>query len=215
MANRLELILSANAAELKRGIQEGVQATQQAGHQMGEAFSLAEAKQAVGELTAKLSEFGREAVAEAGHFAALKRSLAAAFSDAGAADNAFRMMRELAEGTNVSIDALVRGGKEMQRFGTLTRENLETSANLAAATGASFEEVAAVMARVSRGGEGTERAVGLLHRAFGIEAAHIVTMQAISGAGYPGVPSLDITDNVTAFVTECGVTEGTTSSRLK
>lgn len=32
--------------------------------------------------------------------------------------------------------------------------------------------------------------------AFGIESAIVVTMQAISGAGYPGVPSLDILDNV-------------------
>ena len=32
--------------------------------------------------------------------------------------------------------------------------------------------------------------------AFGLKAAHIVTMQAISGAGYPGVPSLDILGNV-------------------
>ncbi len=31
---------------------------------------------------------------------------------------------------------------------------------------------------------------------FGIEEVHVVTMQALSGAGYPGVPSLDIMDNV-------------------
>src|SRR4029453_13173374 len=35
-----------------------------------------------------------------------------------------------------------------------------------------------------------------LHRRFGLEAVSVVTMQAISGAGYPGVPSLDILDNV-------------------
>ena len=35
-----------------------------------------------------------------------------------------------------------------------------------------------------------------LHRKFGLEALHVVTMQALSGAGYPGVPSLDIIDNV-------------------
>jgi len=35
-----------------------------------------------------------------------------------------------------------------------------------------------------------------LDRAFGLEAVHVVTMQAISGAGYPGVASLDILDNV-------------------
>jgi aspartate-semialdehyde dehydrogenase len=32
--------------------------------------------------------------------------------------------------------------------------------------------------------------------AFGLKAAIITTMQAVSGAGYPGVPSMDILDNV-------------------
>jgi len=31
---------------------------------------------------------------------------------------------------------------------------------------------------------------------FGLESVHVVTMQALSGAGYPGVASLDIIDNV-------------------
>jgi aspartate-semialdehyde dehydrogenase len=35
-----------------------------------------------------------------------------------------------------------------------------------------------------------------LDRKFKLEAVHVVTMQAISGAGYPGVASLDILDNV-------------------
>ena len=35
-----------------------------------------------------------------------------------------------------------------------------------------------------------------LHDLFGIEFASVVTLQAISGAGYPGVASLDILDNV-------------------
>lgn len=35
-----------------------------------------------------------------------------------------------------------------------------------------------------------------LQDAFGIEAVHVVTMQAVSGAGYPGVSSMDIMDNV-------------------
>ena len=39
-----------------------------------------------------------------------------------------------------------------------------------------------------------------LHDAFGIEAAHVVTMQAISGAGYPGVPALDIVGNVVPHI---------------
>ncbi|MFO7537044.1 MAG: aspartate-semialdehyde dehydrogenase, partial [Chloroflexota bacterium] len=36
--------------------------------------------------------------------------------------------------------------------------------------------------------------------AFGLEAALMVTMQAISGAGYPGVASLDIMDNVVPHI---------------
>ncbi len=39
-----------------------------------------------------------------------------------------------------------------------------------------------------------------LQRKFGIEAVVVTTMQAISGAGYPGVASLDITDNVVPFI---------------
>ncbi|MBZ5535555.1 MAG: aspartate-semialdehyde dehydrogenase [Acidobacteriia bacterium] len=35
---------------------------------------------------------------------------------------------------------------------------------------------------------------------FGIEAVAATTLQAISGAGYPGVASLDITDNVLPFI---------------
>ena len=39
-----------------------------------------------------------------------------------------------------------------------------------------------------------------LHDAFGLEKVFVVSMQAISGAGYPGVPSLDILDNVIPFI---------------
>ncbi len=35
-----------------------------------------------------------------------------------------------------------------------------------------------------------------IHRAFGLDAVHVVTMQALSGAGYPGVASMDAVDNV-------------------
>ncbi len=39
-----------------------------------------------------------------------------------------------------------------------------------------------------------------LYDAFGIEALILTTMQAISGAGYPGVSSLDISGNVIPFI---------------
>ena len=37
-------------------------------------------------------------------------------------------------------------------------------------------------------------------RPFGIERVSIVSMQAVSGAGYPGVASLDILDNVIPYI---------------
>lgn len=43
-------------------------------------------------------------------------------------------------------------------------------------------------------------ALGPLHRAFGVEKLFISTMQAVSGAGYPGVPSLDILGNVVPYI---------------
>ncbi len=39
-----------------------------------------------------------------------------------------------------------------------------------------------------------------LHDAFGVDAVHVVTMQALSGAGYPGVPSLDALANVVPHI---------------
>jgi aspartate-semialdehyde dehydrogenase len=35
---------------------------------------------------------------------------------------------------------------------------------------------------------------------FGIDSLHVATMQAISGAGYPGIPSMEILDNVVPFI---------------
>jgi len=39
-----------------------------------------------------------------------------------------------------------------------------------------------------------------LHDRFGVKKVNVVTMQALSGAGYPGVPGLDSTDNVIPFI---------------
>jgi aspartate-semialdehyde dehydrogenase len=39
-----------------------------------------------------------------------------------------------------------------------------------------------------------------LQDAFGIETVNVVTLQAVSGGGYPGVPSMDILDNVIPFI---------------
>ena len=66
--------------------------------------------------------------------------------------------------------------------------------------------------RRRRGGDGfivasancsaTQLALALkpLHDAFGLHLVSVVTMQALSGAGYPGVSALDILDNVLPFI---------------
>ena len=43
-------------------------------------------------------------------------------------------------------------------------------------------------------------ALAPLHRAFGLEKLFVSTMQAVSGAGYPGVASLDILGNVVPYI---------------
>lgn len=43
-------------------------------------------------------------------------------------------------------------------------------------------------------------ALAPLHRKFCIEKMYVVTMQAVSGAGYPGVASLDIIGNVIPYI---------------
>jgi len=45
-------------------------------------------------------------------------------------------------------------------------------------------------------------ALAPLHEAFGVSKVLVVTMQAVSGAGYPGVPSLDILGNVIPYIAD-------------
>jgi aspartate-semialdehyde dehydrogenase len=47
---------------------------------------------------------------------------------------------------------------------------------------------------------GLAMALAPLERAFGVEAVQVTTMQAISGAGYAGVPSYAILDNVIPYI---------------
>jgi len=43
-------------------------------------------------------------------------------------------------------------------------------------------------------------ALAPLHRTFGVKSIFVTTMQAVSGAGYPGVASLDILGNVIPYI---------------
>jgi aspartate-semialdehyde dehydrogenase len=43
-------------------------------------------------------------------------------------------------------------------------------------------------------------ALAPLHRAYGIRTVFVTTLQALSGAGYPGVSSLDILDNAIPYI---------------
>jgi aspartate-semialdehyde dehydrogenase len=58
-------------------------------------------------------------------------------------------------------------------------------------------------------------ALAPLHAAFGVEAVFMASMQAVSGAGYPGVASLDILGNVIPFIkSEEGKVEEETAKML-
>ena len=52
-----------------------------------------------------------------------------------------------------------------------------------------------------------------LQQAFGVRKVMVTTLQAISGAGYPGVPSYDILDNAIPYIS--GVEEKVESETLK
>jgi aspartate-semialdehyde dehydrogenase len=54
----------------------------------------------------------------------------------------------------------------------------------------------AILANPNCSTAGLVLALAPLHQAFGVEQVFVTTMQAVSGAGYPGVPSLDILGNV-------------------
>ncbi len=43
-------------------------------------------------------------------------------------------------------------------------------------------------------------ALGPIHKSFSVEKVLMVSMQAISGAGYPGIPSMDILGNVIPYI---------------
>jgi len=47
---------------------------------------------------------------------------------------------------------------------------------------------------------GLAMALAPLQRAFGLQEVAVVTLQALSGAGYPGVASMDVSDNVIPFI---------------
>jgi aspartate-semialdehyde dehydrogenase len=47
---------------------------------------------------------------------------------------------------------------------------------------------------------GLAMALAPLHRAFGVREVAVATLQSLSGAGYPGVASLDVADNVVPYI---------------
>ena len=47
---------------------------------------------------------------------------------------------------------------------------------------------------------GLAMALAPLHRAFGLREVAVATLQSLSGAGYPGVASMDVADNVVPYI---------------
>ncbi len=62
---------------------------------------------------------------------------------------------------------------------------------------------------------GVAMALRPLHDAFGVTQMHVATLQAVSGAGYPGVASLDIMDNVIPNIGDGGEEKKIETETLK
>ncbi len=60
----------------------------------------------------------------------------------------------------------------------------------------------AIVTNANCAATGAAVALAPLHAAFGIEQVFVTTLQAVSGAGYPGVPSLDILGNVVPYIAD-------------
>jgi len=60
----------------------------------------------------------------------------------------------------------------------------------------------AIVTNANCAATGATVALAPLHEAFGVEAVIVTTLQAISGAGYPGIPSLDILGNVIPYIAD-------------
>ena len=75
-----------------------------------------------------------------------------------------------------------------QHLGLLARQRQENSSGGFIVTNPNCSTIMLVLA------------LAPLHASFGISAAVATTMQALSGAGYPGVASLDILDNVLPYI---------------
>lgn len=72
--------------------------------------------------------------------------------------------------------------------------------HLALVRSQSFGVGGAIVANPNCSTIGLVLALAPLHRAFGVEAVSVTTLQAVSGAGYPGVSALDLVDNVVPFI---------------
>ncbi|MFT5052186.1 MAG: aspartate-semialdehyde dehydrogenase [Chlamydiales bacterium] len=62
------------------------------------------------------------------------------------------------------------------------------------------ESGGAILANPNCSSIGLSLALAPLERALGVKRVQVVTLQAASGAGHPGVPSLDLIDNVIPFI---------------
>jgi aspartate-semialdehyde dehydrogenase len=58
----------------------------------------------------------------------------------------------------------------------------------------------AILANPNCSAIGLALALAPIERAYGLDRAHVATLQALSGAGLPGVPALAIADNVIPFI---------------
>jgi aspartate-semialdehyde dehydrogenase len=65
-----------------------------------------------------------------------------------------------------------------------------------------WEAGGAIVTNPNCAATGATVALAPLHEAFGVDTVFVTTLQAVSGAGYPGVPALDILGNVIPYIAD-------------
>ena len=114
---------------------------------------------------------------------------------AGAAEPAFaaagRLVFSNAKNFRMAPDVpLLIPEVDWEQIGLLERQRRERRWTVALVTNANCSVTVAALA------------LAPLHDAFGVDRVFAATMQAVSGAGYPGVPSLDILGNAIPYIAD-------------
>lgn len=124
--------------------------------------------QGVRGLAAEYATLGNAALEAASELAAQRRQFTAAGFKGEGLEEAAEMLDNLRLNSKLSEGEIASAIVTFKKFGVVSKESLQTAANLAAGTGQSIQTTAQLLGLLSRGGEDTSRAVMMLSRTFNI-----------------------------------------------